>query len=112
MKSEKPRRFLSMTMTVFIIFSTFAVMSFTSMNVSAAFDETHYWFGDQYITADDTFPHSGNNSAQIIIEDGDLYICDGVTWTFNDNVSFEMKISGKFVLIWVFRKLGLFCRRL
>ncbi len=93
-QTEKSRRLTSTVLGVMLVFSVLTALNFTSMNVRAAFDEVHLWSGDQYIIADDTFPHSGNNSALIRITDGNLVICDGVTWTFNDNVQFEMEITG------------------
>lgn len=67
-------------------------MNFASMNVRASGVEypDPPWNGDIYITADDTFPHSGYDSAVINLTDGNLIICDGVTLTFNDNVTFKM----------------------
>ncbi len=92
-ESRKSRKISSTVLGLLIVFSVLSVMNFASMNARAAFDETITWDVDTYIKTDTTYPSTGKNSTQIILDEADLYICDGVTLTFNDNVSLEIKNS-------------------
>jgi hypothetical protein len=92
MGDKKPRkRVSSLIMSALILLSALAIINFASTNVRASGIEYFNWNGDLYITTDDTFPHSGNDSAVINITDGNLIICDSVTLTFNDNVTLEFR---------------------
>ena len=82
MKFNRSRRFSSTTMAVFIIFSTFAVMNFTSMNVSATdYDEYSNLVIDRAIW---------NESDTITLHECNLIIEDGGILTYNDSVVLEI----------------------
>ena len=93
MGSQKPRRVTSLALGMLIVFSTLVVLNFACINVRASGIEYPVppWNGNQFVTSDDTFPHTGYDSAVINLTDGNLIICDGVTLTFNDNVTLIMR---------------------
>jgi parallel beta-helix repeat protein len=90
METKKPRRLTSSVLSLMLVLSVLAVMNFTSMNVRASGPQYIDWNGDKYITANDTFPYVGYDSAVINLTDGDLIICDGIILTFNDDVSLRL----------------------
>jgi len=78
MKSDKPKRYTSLVMTVFIIFSAFAVLNITSINVSAT---------DYNLYSDLIIDRAiWNESDTITLHECNLIIEDGGILTYNDSV--------------------------
>ncbi len=92
MKFQKPqKKFSSLAIGMFIIFSAFTVLNLTTMN-ALAYDETIPWNNGYTVnaTAQKSFPTTGKNSSLIIMQNGNLTIESGYTLTFNDSVTFRI----------------------
>jgi len=81
MKSDKPKRFSSTVLGMFILLSAFTALNFASMNVLA--DE--FWNNGHTVSGTEWY-----ENCVITMEDGNLTIPNGTSLIFGNAVTFEI----------------------